>query len=241
MNLRVFLTTLFTCSVIGIFFGQSTPILQEDGKVAEMTFEEVTFEYGQLLQGEKINNVFEFTNTGEVPLLITAAKGSCGCTVPEWPNTPIQPGETGEIRVVFDSKGKKGKQSKRVTLTANTNPAQTFLTIKGEVMIEEEKELVKNENNPAPIIKNEKVNVEDYLVYPNPTEDELRIALKNVNGQSTQIQIFDQLGALKALKVLTPTEGENILFDVSDYPPGKYAVSIKVEGKMRVAKQVTIL
>jgi len=84
-------------------------------------------------QGEKVNHVYKFKNTGNEPLIISNAKGSCGCTVPSWPKEPIPVGGTGEIAVQFDSKGKKGNQSKRVTLTANTDPAQTFLTIKGVV------------------------------------------------------------------------------------------------------------
>ncbi|MFN8330166.1 MAG: DUF1573 domain-containing protein [Saprospiraceae bacterium] len=65
-------------------------------------------------------------------MVISDAKGSCGCTVPDWPREPVPPGGSGVINVQFDSKGKGSddgqKQSKRVTVTANTNPAQTYLT-----------------------------------------------------------------------------------------------------------------
>ena len=103
------------------------------GPTTTMSFGELEFDYGVIDAGEKVNHKYKFTNSGSEPLIISNAKGSCGCTVPNWPKEPIPPGGTGEIDVVFDSKGKKGKQSKRVTITANTNPAQTFLTIKGEV------------------------------------------------------------------------------------------------------------
>ena len=79
-------------------------------------------------------HIFEFTNTSNNPLTISNAKGSCGCTVPEWPKEPIAPGEVGEIKVKYDSKGKKGKQSKTVTLTANTIPANTLITITSDVI-----------------------------------------------------------------------------------------------------------
>ena len=98
-----------------------------------INFEETEFDYGTVDQGEKVNHIYKFKNTGSEPLIISNAKGSCGCTVPSWPKEPIPVGGTGEIAVQFDSKGKKGNQSKRVTLTANTDPAQTFLTIKGVV------------------------------------------------------------------------------------------------------------
>jgi len=103
------------------------------GPTTTLNFKETEFDFGVVDAGEKVTHVYEFTNTGNEPLIISNAKGSCGCTVPSWPKEPIPAGETGEITVQFDSKNKKGKQSKRVTITANTDPAQTFLTIKGEV------------------------------------------------------------------------------------------------------------
>jgi len=103
------------------------------GPTTSISFDETEFDYGIVDQGEKVQHTYKFTNTGKEPLIISNAKGSCGCTVPSWPKEPIPVGGTGEIDVVFDSKGKKGKQSKRVTITANTDPVQTFLTIKGEV------------------------------------------------------------------------------------------------------------
>ncbi len=111
------------------------------GPLTTMEFGEVVFDFGEVMEGEKVVHNYTFKNTGKEPLIISNAKGSCGCTVPSWPREPIPPGESGEIKVQFDSKG-KGKvggnnQSKRVTLTANTDPAQTFLTIKGKVNKEE--------------------------------------------------------------------------------------------------------
>jgi hypothetical protein len=104
------------------------------GPLTTLTFAETTFDFGDVEDGEVVSHVYKFTNTGKEPLVIKDAKGSCGCTVPKWPKTPIPPGETGEIQVEFNSKGKTGKQTKRVTITANTDPAQTFLTISGNVI-----------------------------------------------------------------------------------------------------------
>ncbi len=104
------------------------------GPTTTISFDEGTeHEFGTIDEGDVVAHVFKFKNTGEEPLVLTNAKGSCGCTVPTWPKEPIAPGETGEINVEFNSKGKSGKQNKKVTLTANTNPAQTFLYVKGEV------------------------------------------------------------------------------------------------------------
>ena len=103
------------------------------GPTTTMSFDELEYDYGTVTAGEKVQYAYKFKNTGSEPLIISNAKGSCGCTVPDWPREPIAPGASSEVLVQFDSSNKSGNQSKRVTITANTNPAQTFLTIKGVV------------------------------------------------------------------------------------------------------------
>ncbi len=103
------------------------------GPTTEMDFDHTDYEFGTVKEGEKVSHTYSFKNTGKEPLIISSAKGSCGCTVPKWPSEPIAPGGVGQIDVVFDSKGKPGKQAKRVTVNANTVPAQTFLNISGTV------------------------------------------------------------------------------------------------------------
>ncbi|NJK83133.1 MAG: DUF1573 domain-containing protein [Saprospiraceae bacterium] len=103
------------------------------GPTTNMTFDEMTFDFGTVNDGEKVRHAYKFKNTGNEPLIISNATGSCGCTVPQWPQDPIAPGATGEIMVEFDSKNKPGRQTKTVTITANTNPVTTRLTITGEV------------------------------------------------------------------------------------------------------------
>ena len=103
-------------------------------KYAEMTFDATSFDFGPIEQGEKVSHTYKFTNTGSKALEIMTIKSSCGCAVPNWPKEKIEPGETGEISIQFDSAGKLGVQSKRVTIYANTSPQSTFLFIAGEVM-----------------------------------------------------------------------------------------------------------
>ena len=105
---------------------------------AKMDFEAIEWDFGEIDQGDEVEYAFKFTNTGSDPLIITNAKGSCGCTVPEWPRAPVAPGETGVIDVKFNSKGKKGKQNKRVTLTTNMVPSQQVLIVKGQINLKEE-------------------------------------------------------------------------------------------------------
>jgi hypothetical protein len=103
------------------------------GPFPEFDFNEEAHDFGTISEGEVVNHVFTFKNTGEVPLIIESAKGSCGCTVPQWPREPIPVGGSGNIEVSFNSKGKPGQQNKTVTITANTNPAITRLSIKANV------------------------------------------------------------------------------------------------------------
>jgi hypothetical protein len=98
-----------------------------------MSFEDDTWNFGLISQGEKVSYSYRFKNTGKTNLIISSAKGSCGCTVPEYPKKPIPPGGEGVIEVAFDSEGKSGNQSKNVTILANTYPATTILYVKGEI------------------------------------------------------------------------------------------------------------
>jgi hypothetical protein len=110
---------------------------EANAKLPAIKFEEELFEFGEITQGEKVEHTFMFTNTGEADLIVTSAKGSCGCTVPEWPKKPIKPGEKGEINVVFNSEGKKGRQHKKVTIVANTQPSTNVIAISGEIIAPE--------------------------------------------------------------------------------------------------------
>ena len=99
---------------------------------AQMVFTETTLDYGTIEQGSDPYRFFQFSNTGNAPLVITNAKGSCGCTVPTYPKEPILPGHDGEIKVRYDT-NRVGPFTKRVTLTTNVGEEKQILTIKGEV------------------------------------------------------------------------------------------------------------
>lgn len=103
-------------------------------KTTSISFEEERFNFDVVTQGEKVKHSYKFKNTGDEDLVIVSAKGSCGCTVPEWPKEPIAPGGEGEIYVVFNSEGRSGRQVKQVSLVANTEPATSVLVLEGEVV-----------------------------------------------------------------------------------------------------------
>ena len=115
----------------------AVPAEKPDGPLPAFQFGEELHDFGTIKDGDVVEHVFEFTNTGAAPLIISDAKATCGCTVPEWPKEPIPVGETGEIKVRFNSKNKPGIQNKTVTLTANTWPATTRVRIKANVVKEE--------------------------------------------------------------------------------------------------------
>lgn len=101
--------------------------------VAKMSFEETEYNFGEANAGEVVEHTYKFTNTGKVPLVISDAHSTCGCTIPEWSKDPIPPGESSEIRVRFNTAGKADEQQKPITIIANTYPSETVVYLKGFV------------------------------------------------------------------------------------------------------------
>lgn len=98
-----------------------------------LVFADTVHDFGELTEGEKIQHEFEYVNKGTKEVIITNAKGSCGCTVPEYDTDPIAPGATGIIKVTFDSKGKPGYNEKNVQITTNGVPSKYKITILAKV------------------------------------------------------------------------------------------------------------
>lgn len=103
--------------------------------IPEIKFEGEFYDFGKVIQGEKVSHSFKFKNTGDADLIISGVSASCGCTVPSWPKKPIAPGDEGTINVVFDSDGKKGRQSRAITVLTNSMPNTRVLNIVGEVIV----------------------------------------------------------------------------------------------------------
>ncbi|MEL6976556.1 MAG: DUF1573 domain-containing protein [Bacteroidota bacterium] len=102
-------------------------------KLPVMTFDKSEHDFGTIEQGTAQQTRFTFTNTGNAPLIITDAKSSCGCTIPEYPkNTPIAPGAQGDLLVKFNGTG-QNQVTKTVTVTANTEKGSETLRIKAFV------------------------------------------------------------------------------------------------------------
>ncbi|MBK7964094.1 MAG: DUF1573 domain-containing protein [Bacteroidetes bacterium] len=108
-------------------------------KSGKFQFEENNFEFSTINSGTEVVHAFKFKNIGDGDIVISQAKGSCGCTQPEYPQNPVKPGEEGEIKVTFRSKGIAGQVVKDITILANTVPTTKILTISGEVLATAEK------------------------------------------------------------------------------------------------------
>jgi hypothetical protein len=104
----------------------------------KIVFDKDAHDFGQIIQGEMISYSFHFTNSGSAPLLITDVKASCGCTVADFPREAIAPGDKAYVTVTFDSKGRRGFQSKQVTVLANTNPNTHTLKVTADIIRPEE-------------------------------------------------------------------------------------------------------
>jgi hypothetical protein len=104
-----------------------------EGKFPIVKLDKEVHDFGTINEGDKVETEFVVTNAGEVDLIISDAKGSCGCTVPKPPKDPIKPGASAPIKVSFDSNGKPGAQEKTVTLTTNTENGHETFKIKANV------------------------------------------------------------------------------------------------------------
>jgi len=105
---------------------------QQANAQAKMEFKAETIDYGEITKGSDGVRVFEFTNTGDQPLIITEVKSSCGCTVPKKPKGPVAPGESSTIEVKYDTK-RVGPIRKTVTVYSNAEEPIKSLKIKGKI------------------------------------------------------------------------------------------------------------
>jgi len=108
--------------VLAVVLSTALAVAQEkpvNGPV--ITFESDSKDFGDIKQGDKVENVFKFENTGNQALIISNVAATCGCTVPSWPKEPITPGKTAEIKVSFNSAGKMGKQNSVVRIYSNAS------------------------------------------------------------------------------------------------------------------------
>lgn len=103
-------------------------------KMPKISFDKTVYDFGNVMQGESLGCVFNYTNIGKSNLIISSADASCGCTVPDYTKTPIKPGEQGVVKIKFNTENKKGEVTNTVKVYGNTYPSYTVLTIKANVI-----------------------------------------------------------------------------------------------------------
>ena len=148
---------IFICTVIGCGNNSegvisSDDIYFDDGynkkinqSMPKITFVEEDFNFGIIIEGEKVAHTYKFENTGKSDLIISDVQTSCGCTTSkEYTRKPIKPGETGEIEVEFNSEDKGGDVKKAITVLTNSNPSKNILYILGEVISTENLEKIES-------------------------------------------------------------------------------------------------
>ncbi len=121
--------------VLVLFVGLLGFGLTAQDTAAKIEFKTETVDYGEIAKGSDGVRKFEFTNTGNAPLIISKVSSSCGCTIPKKPEAPILPGKTGEIQVKYDT-NRVGPIRKAVTVISNADTPTKVLKIKGEVKAE---------------------------------------------------------------------------------------------------------
>jgi len=132
--MRKYLFLVFVFGLTVQVVAQDKTAEKKDGAV--IAWEKKSHDFGNIIQGDKVEHTFHFTNTGNQPLIITNVQVSCGCTAPKgWPRDPIPPGASGQITVAFNSAGKMGIQNKPVTLVTNAvNPEGNTITFTTNIL-----------------------------------------------------------------------------------------------------------
>jgi hypothetical protein len=222
MKTLTYLFALVALLYTSVGYSQDFP----PGPTTTIEFEETEYDFDTITSGEVVSQVYTFTNIGDQPFIISNARGSCGCTVPQWPREAIAPGEQGKIKVEFNSKNKRGRRMQKVTITGNTNPPQTFIYLKGFVLAEE----VEEQEVPVPdFLSKEAIEQLDcFAIFPNPTADLLQLDIDGKIGQAAEVKIFAKSGRLVESRSIPAITNEPVSFDVSQYPAGSYIATIQI-------------
>lgn len=128
-----------------LFIGLISFSVNAQEKKAKVKFKTETIDYGTIAKGADGVRVFEFTNTGNAPLIITKVTSSCGCTVPNWPKDPIMPGKSGEIKVKYDT-NRVNPIRKTITVISNAERPTIGLKIKGLVVDSSKASILEKKN-----------------------------------------------------------------------------------------------
>lgn len=214
--------------------GGSSDVSAPVGPPTTVLFDAYEHDFGRIPQGSENPHVFKFKNTGDVPLIISNAAGSCGCTVPFFAKDPILPGEESEIHVVYKPGKQEGKQQKTVTITANTEPTATILRIKADVFVVDSvtapQLFALSEEHEQDRMAIQAVDPGCFVIFPNPTSHELRLDLKEHIGRGADVHIRDEAGREMLHTRINEINSEASRLDVASFAPGIYIATVQVDG-----------
>lgn len=137
MATRIFMLLGLLTLWFSPMFTQAQEFSTKDGK-PDVTFSNLKYDFGEIPQGKPASHSFKITNSGDAPLIIKDVKPSCGCTTPKWPRKPIAPGETAEIKAVYDAESKGAFQKSIKVITNVPFSGTETLKIKGVVKKDQE-------------------------------------------------------------------------------------------------------
>ena len=173
---KIILTACFIISCI--FISNAQPIIKIDLE---------SFDFGEISEGGQVAHDFMITNVGNSPLVIADIKASCGCTTPEWSNSPILPGATGKVKAVYNTAGRPGYFNKSVTIMTNAEPATVVVFIKGSVIkAEAEKKYTDAELKLSPKIALEKTT-QTFGKVEKGSKLTLKLAVQNLGRSDLRI------------------------------------------------------
>ena len=133
---KLIISSAILVALIVTYVQIEAKVVYENPNTAVFSWLDTTYDFGEIPTGDPVTHKFTFTNTGDIPLIISSAKASCGCTVADYTKEAIAPGAEGYVEATYNAK-KEGAFSKTVTINANTEVGVVVLTLKGEVVAAE--------------------------------------------------------------------------------------------------------
>lgn len=125
---------IYLCFFI-VFTCQFLSAQEKETNGPTIAWEKKTHDFGDIMEGDKVEYIYKFTNEGTEPLIITNVQVTCGCTTPKgWPRDPIKPGSKAELAIQFNSTGKFGRQNKVVTIVSNAKEGNSQVTFSANVL-----------------------------------------------------------------------------------------------------------
>lgn len=135
--MRVLASLFILCIGFGVVAQTVTEEKKEPENGPKITFQEKSFDFGEINQGDQVSHVFIYENTGNEELKIMGVSTSCGCTASNWSREPLAPGAKAEMTINFNSRGKRNLQNKIVTITSNAVNATERIKITANVLVPE--------------------------------------------------------------------------------------------------------